>query len=210
MRVSLLALAVLLFPACTAAAVGDDPSAGDDSSDGTDMPTPDPGSDPDPGPGPGADQDGDDCPPDSLGTVDGLKDPTAFIDRMDPDDPESPAVRMLSGVAAPDVEFEIGLWDGYGAFAESPAAAGDFPITGDDADPDTCGICVELSMTVGEVEHRLVATGGTISIASVDGTLQGSGTTLVFQEVDGEAEFISGGCSSAITRVVFEAPLGEP
>ena len=210
MRVSLLAALVLLSSACTAAAVGDEPGQGDDGSDGADMPTPDPGSDPDPDPDPGADEDVDDCPPDNLGTVDGLKDPTAFIDRMDPDDPESPAVRILSGVAAPDVEFEIGLWDGYGAFAESPAAAGDYPITGDDADPDTCGICVELSMTVGEVEHRLVATGGAISIASVDGNLEGTGTTLLFKEVDGEAEFISGGCTSAITRVLFDAPLGAP
>lgn len=212
MRLSML-LAALSLSACTAAAAGD-PIAGEDGSDGTDTPTPDPGPDPgpdpdsDPRPDPGAEEDG--CPPDDLGTVDALKEASAFIDRMDPDDPDSPAVRILSGVPAPDVEFEIGLWDGYGAFADSPAAPGDYPITGDEADPDNCGICVELRMMAGEVEHRLIATGGAISIDSVDGDLEGSGTTLSFKEVDGDGELVSGGCASSITRILFDAPLGAP
>jgi hypothetical protein len=142
--------ACLLAAACTVTAPDEDPITGDDGSGGTDMPTPDSDSDSDPDPDPDPDPGADGCPADDLGTVDGLKDPSATIDRMDPEDPESPAVRQLTGLAAPDVVFELGLWDGYGAFADSPAAPGDYPISGDEADPDNCGLCVELRMTAGE------------------------------------------------------------
>ena len=205
---ALLAL-VFLSSACTAAAIGDDPADQDSPStpdpDPAPDPDPDPGADPDPDPG-----EADACPPSDLGTVDTLKGATAFIDRMDPDDPESPAVRLLSGLAGPDDAVELGLWDGYGAFLASPAAPGDYPIGGDDADPDTCGICLELRRTAGEVEHRLFATGGGLSLESVDGDLTGSATTLRFEEVDGEGELVPGGCTATITRLVFDTPLGAP
>jgi hypothetical protein len=208
MRVLPLAL-VLLSSACTVAAIGDDPA----EQDGTPTPTPDPDPDPDPRPDPDPDPDPgatDTCPPADLGTIDTLKDPSAIIDRMDPDDPESPAVRLLHGIVAPDSEIEIGLWDGYGAFADSPAAPGSYPIAGDDADPSLCGLCVELSVTSGEVERRLFATGGALDVESVDGTLSGSGSSLTLEEIDGQGEMVAGGCRSVIDRIDFSATLEPP
>ena len=198
MRVSPLAL-VLLFSACTVAGIGEDPAADPDSDPGSD---PDPDPDPDPG-------ESDDCPPSNLGIVDSLKDPVATIDYSDPDDLDSAAWRRLSGIAAPDVELSIDLWDGYGAFADGSAAPGDYSIAGEDTDPASCGLCIELAMTVGEVTHRMAASGGSLSLASVAERLAGSGETLSFVEVDDSGDSIEGGCKASIDRVVFDAPL-EP
>jgi hypothetical protein len=200
---------LLLLSACTAAAIED---GADTDDDGTAMPTPDPdpdpGSDPDPGPDPdpGA---VDTCPPDSFGTIDSLKDPSATIDRMDPNDPDSPAVRQLSGLLDPYSELELGLWDGWGAFLDSPAAAGDYLIEGDDADPASCGLCLEVGVTKEDTEHRMVATAGAVSIASVDGNLTGNATDVTLEEFDEDDQPVTGGCRARITRLVFDAPL-EP
>jgi hypothetical protein len=203
-------LAILTLSACTVAAIGDD-SPEDDGSSGTDPdfdPDPDPepgsGSDPDPDPG-----DTDLCPPSDLGIVDSLKDVLATIDYSDPEDPGSAAWRRLSGIAAPDVELSIDLWDGYGAFADGNAAPGDYPIAGDDTDPGSCGLCIEVEMTVGEVAHRMAASGGSLSLESVIGRLTGSGETISFVEVDDSGNPVEGGCKASIDRVVFDAPL-EP
>lgn len=212
MRVSLLALVLLfsMLPACTVAAIGDDSP----EDDGSGEPMADPDFDPDPSPDPSPDPDPDpgaeyDCPPSDIGIVDSLKDPLATIDYSDPDDPESAAWRRLSGIAAPDVELSIDLWDGYGAFADGNAAPGDYPIAGEDTDPASCGLCIELVMTVGEVDHRMAASGGSLSLESVDERLAGNGETLSFVEVDDSGDAVEGGCKASIDRVVFDAPL-EP
>lgn len=213
MRVLFLAAALsgtaaLSLAACTVAAPEEeDPIMGDDGSDGTGSPG-DPSPDPDPDPDPGTGNT-DDCPPSDIGIIDSLKEEQAFIDYTDPDDPDSAAWRGLSGLVTPDDQLRIELWDGYGAFAEAQAEPGDYPIAGEDADPATCGICIEMTMTVGEVAHRMAATGGSLSLESVDGDLKGSGQTIPLREVDENDDLIPGGCSAMIERVVFDAPL-EP
>ena len=205
---SIALLETLSLSACTVAAIGDDTLEEDDSAEpGTDPDfDPDPDPNPDPSPDPGAEYD---CPPDDLGIVDSLKDPLATIDYSDPEDTDSAAWRRLSGIAAPDVELSIDLWDGYGAFADGNAAPGDYPIAGDDTDPSSCGLCIEVEMTVGEVAHRMAASGGSLSLESVDDRLAGSGETLSFIEVDDNGAPLDGGCKASIDRVVFDAPL-EP
>jgi len=205
-------LAVLLFSACTVTAPDEDPMMGDDGSDGTAMPTPDPDPDPDPTPDPDSDPDPgetDTCPPMNFGRIDSLKDPSATIDRMDPDDPESPAVRWLDALIDADSALELGLWDGYGAFAQSPPEPGDYPIAGDDESPTTCGLCFEVTVTRGDSVHRMFATGGGLSLESVDGNLTGSATTVSLEEVDEEGAIVEGGCRALIEELAFDAPL-EP
>jgi hypothetical protein len=206
MRASLLA-AFVLVSACTVTAPDEDPVTGDD---GTAMPTPEPDPDPspapDPDPDPGASDD-DDCPPADMGSFDGLKDPSGLIDRMNPDDPESPAVRIVGGLLDEYSAIEIGLWDGYGAFLDSPAAPADYPIGGDDADPSTCGLCIEVTWKKGEVERRLFATGGAVSIESVDGRLTGSADSLSFEEFDADDQEVTGGCRALVRHVAFDVAL---
>ena len=199
-----LALAALVLAACTVAAPEEDPIMGDDGSGDSGTPP----ADDDPRPtGPDPDPEPDACPPSDLGIIDTLKSATATIDYSVPDDPESAAWRRLSGLVDPDVAFSIDLWDGYGAFEDSMAAPGDFPIADSDADPATCGLCVELTMTVGEVVHWMAATSGSISLESVDGDLKGSGQTISFIEVDDSDDEVESGCKVRIDRVVFDAPL---
>jgi hypothetical protein len=180
--------------------------------DGSAMPTPDPAPDPGPAPDPDPDPDPgatDTCPPMNLGRIDALKDPSATIDRMDPDDPESPAVRWLDALLDADSALELGLWDGYGAFAESAAAPGDYPIAGDDADPTSCGLCFEVTVTKGDAVHRMFATGGALSLESVDDDLTGSADAVSLEEVDEDGAIVAGGCRALIEHMAFDVPL-EP
>lgn len=208
MRACLLA-AVLLASACTVSAPDEDPMSGEDGSDGTMTPAPDPDPDPvpDPDPDPGAT---DDCPPDDMGTVDTLKNPSATIEHEDPNDESTPAVRLLYGLVDPYSELELGLWEGWGAFADSKAAPGDYSIAGADADPANCGLCIEIRYQKDAAEHRLFATGGAVSIESVDGNLKGSASDLQLEEFDDDDQRVSGGCHGRIDRLVFDAPLEAP
>jgi hypothetical protein len=212
MRATLFAALVLAFSACTVTAT-DDPMMGDDGSDGTDTPTPDPGSDPQPDPDPDPDPDPgaepSTCPPMNMGSIDTLKDESATIDWSDPDDPDSPAVRWLDGLIDPDSALQIGLWDGFGAFAEFPPEPGDYGINGDDDTPEACGLCFEVTVSKGDVVHRMFATGGTLSLTSVDDNLTGSASTVSLEEFDESGALVEGGCRALIEHLAFDAPL-EP
>ena len=146
----------------------------------------------------------------SIGAVDPLKEPHAILDLSDPEDPESQALRMLTGQIGPDEDFELGLWDGYGAFLESNAAPGSYPISGDDADPVSCGICLYLTITTGEIERLYLATAGALDLESVDGELTGVATGLRLDEVDDMLDFVPGGCRATIASVRFDVPLESP
>jgi hypothetical protein len=211
MRAFLFAALVLAFSACTVSAT-DDSMMGDDGSDGTDTPTPDPGSDPTPDPDPDPDPDPgatDTCPPMNLGRIDSLKDESATIDWTDPDDPESPAVRWLDGLLDPDSALQIGLWDGYGVFSDLPLEPSEYPIVGDDADPESCGLCFEVMVSKKDVVHRMFATGGVLTFESVDDNLTGSASTVSLEEFDENGAYVEGGCRALIEHVAFDAPL-EP
>jgi len=204
--------AILFASACTVSGSDEDPTSGDDGSDGTTTPTPDPGPDPDPAPDPDPDPDPgatDTCPPMNMGRFDSLKDPSATIDHTDPDDPDSPAVRWLDALLDADSALELGLWDGFGAFAQYPPEPGDYPIAGDDDSPTTCGLCVEVTVTRGDVVHRMFATGGGLTLDSVDDNLTGSLTTVSLEEFDDSGNLVEGGCRALIEQLSFDAPL-EP
>lgn len=209
---SLLA-AVLAASACTVTASDGDPDMAGDGEGGTATPTPEPDPDtgtepdPDPDPGAGSDDDDDGCPPADMGGFDGLKDPSGLIDRMNPDDPDSPAVRLVNGLLDQYSAIEIGLWDGYGAFLDSPAAPGDYPIGGADADPSSCGLCIEFTWSKGEAAKRMFATGGALSVESVDGRLAGSGDSWAFEEFDEDDQVVAGGCHALVRHLAFDVAL---
>lgn len=159
-------------------------------------------------PDPVVDPDG--CPVGALGSVQTLKDLQGTLDPSDPEDPESPAVRTLTGRFGEVDSIEVSLYDGYGAFAESSAAPGSYPIDGDDADPATCGVCVYVYLTVGETEHSFLATSGLVELESVDGNLTGTASSLQFDELADFYTLEPDGCEASITDVAFDVALTPP
>jgi hypothetical protein len=218
MRVFLPALLVVTLTACTVDGMAGDPSGdgdGDDGGGGGDGGGGSgggvvPGDHDDDPPADDGDPQQPACPAGAIGSVMELKDLQATFDPSDPDDPDSPAVRTLSGRFGVVDSIEVQLFDGYGAFAESQAAPGSYPISGDDADPATCGVCVYLYLTVGEEEHSFLATSGLVELESVDDNLTGSATALDFDELEDLYTLDPDGCSASISDVAFDAALQSP
>lgn len=102
-------------------------------------------------------------------------------------------------------DFALELWDGYGAFAEG-AAPGEYTIAGEDAALDTCGLCVFVDVYVGDYTFSYLATGGSVALETVDGSLKGSAAGVTLQELDEEGALRAGGCSVQIDSVSFDTP----
>lgn len=147
------------------------------------------------------------CPAGEMGAVASLTDPEAYNDPLE-DAADGPRVRYLWGNIDETTGFEIDLYDGYGAFKSAPAAPGTYTIQGEDADPIDCGLCVYLWIDTDEWSYALQATGGSITIDTVDGKLKGSASGLAFQELsdtgEGYMEEADGACSASIESVPFD------
>ncbi len=77
--------------------------------------------------------------------------------------------------------IDIGLWPMYGAFSAGNPKAGTYMIDGtDDADPNNCGLCVEIWPTIdpssGTIVDLYYMTGGTVKITKVPSFTAGTGT----------------------------------
>jgi hypothetical protein len=94
-----------------------------------------------------------------------------------------------SSMDAPDV-LAVELWDDFGVFTGTVAKAGTFQITGEEADYDTCGVCVLLlANNVNNTPAKmLLATSGTVTVTSVatatGQTTQVSVTNASFVEIE--------------------------
>jgi len=145
------------------------------------------------------------CPSGAMGAVASLTDPEAYNDPLEEAE-DGPRVRYLWGGVNDTTGFEIDLYDGYGAFMETPAAPGTFTIGGADADPIDCGLCVYLWIDTDEWSYSLQATGGTVTIETLDGKLKGTASGLTFTELsDVDEGYMEGGCSATIDSVPFDA-----
>lgn len=143
------------------------------------------------------------CPAGELGAVAALTEVEAYDDPLE-EAADGPRARYLWGGINDTTGFEIDLYDGYGAFATTPAAPGTFSITGDDADPDLCGLCLFIWVETEEWSYSFVADGGSVTLETVEGRLKGSASSLTFKEVGEEGGFLEGGCSAAIDSVPFD------
>ncbi len=148
-----------------------------------------------------------DCPAGALGSILELKDLEGTVERIDPEDPGSQAVRTLSGRFGEVDSIEVQLYDGYGAFSESSAAPGSYPIDGADADPAQCGVCVYLYLSQGDAVHTYLATSGLVELESVDGNLTGSAVSLELEELATFTSLEPDGCEASIDDISFDAPL---
>ncbi len=111
-------------------------------------------------------------------------------------------------------ELELDLYAGFGAF-RGGFTTGTFQITAEESDFATCGLCVFVNTdrdADGYVDDYL-ATGGSVTITSINGTLTGTASNLTFQHVilDGATSTpANDGCVSAIASASFTAPIGAP
>jgi hypothetical protein len=114
--------------------------------------------------------------------------------------------------------FEIEFYAGSGVFT-SGIAPGTYTISDKELNYATCGLCVKLlgkvDLTTFNVDQIYMATGGTVTLTSVTGTLTGSFTNLTFEHVDIDSTtFVStplnDGCSSQTASGTFTAPIPVP
>jgi hypothetical protein len=116
---------------------------------------------------------------------------------------------------SPYDELEIQLWVGYGALSGG-LAAGTYNITGDELRYSTCGVCVFINTDRSDPETYVddyFATGGSITLDSVNGTLAGSVNGLSFEHVvfaDGDSVPVGDGCVTILDGASFSAPLTAP
>ncbi|MEW5849637.1 MAG: hypothetical protein AB2A00_12535 [Myxococcota bacterium] len=112
----------------------------------------------------------------------------------------------------------LALYPGYGAFAGGTVTTGTFELTGEDLNYATCGICVLLSTEydadTGSFLDDYFATGGSVTLNSVEGNLTGSLSNVTFQQVTIDPDTYESsphpsGCQSGITATSFDAPIQQ-
>ncbi|MCE9578115.1 MAG: hypothetical protein K8W52_33625 [Deltaproteobacteria bacterium] len=122
----------------------------------------------------------------------------------------SVSMTVAGDAALRDVLF-LNLRVGRGAFAGGDPAPGTYPITGADADFDTCGACLTLigDLVAGQGPTQFYfATGGTVTLTSTAGHLTGSAADVTLQELDiNSSQLVKGGCTSRVAAVSFDVAL---
>jgi hypothetical protein len=133
----------------------------------------------------------------------------------------------INADATPD-EFEIDLYEGFGAFGSAGSGTGNittgnFTLAGDDLSFQECGLCLQIYTDLGSdgsPTDLYFATGGTVDLTSVGtptgsdvstGTLAGSLSNVTFAQWDGSDDVAIGSCTSSITSLSFSGTLvAEP
>jgi hypothetical protein len=111
--------------------------------------------------------------------------------------------------------LQLELYAGAGAFSDGEVTTGTFQITGPELQYETCGVCVKIRVDTEVVggnlsyEQEYLATGGTVTVSSINGRLTGSMSNITFERV--QIEYPSGhstptpdGCESNLDGVTFD------
>jgi hypothetical protein len=137
----------------------------------------------------------------------------------------SGTVEVGDGTNAPDLSLygtlpsadatgdilSLDLWSGMGAMAGG-VVPGTYTIAGADTDFTTCGLCVYLRGNVGSnlPGSLQMATGGTVTITSVSGTLQATVANATFKHVtvsaSGQVD-APDGCATTLTQATFNGTV---
>ncbi|MGI5863257.1 MAG: hypothetical protein ACOX6T_14545 [Myxococcales bacterium] len=122
---------------------------------------------------------------------------------------------LLNEDEAPDA-LDITLYSGYGIFA-SGIAPGTYPLTGDELNYATCGICILGFSDIGEDGYATdlyFQTGGTVTISSVSGQFQATLSNVTFQSVIIDASTLESspagdGCTTSISSATVNSTMIE-
>jgi hypothetical protein len=119
----------------------------------------------------------------------------------------------LNADALPDT-LELQFWYGLTEFAANDIGSGTFAISPDDADLNSCGLCVVIFTdqgSDGKATDLYVANAGSVTLTQATGAnLVGSVANLTFQHIDFDAnddQVIVDDCSSTITSGSFSTAL---
>lgn len=105
------------------------------------------------------------------------------------------------------------LYEGKGAFS-GPPAVGTYPLTGAELNYATCGVCVLLAADYADGGPSYFATGGSVTLSSVNGQLTGILDDVTFghvtiDEVTHVSTPVDDGCASQLERLTFDDELME-
>lgn len=129
--------------------------------------------------------------------------------------PDAVLFRLPIQPGSPADQVGINLFDGYGVFTDG-ITPGTFELTGAELNYATCGLCVFLEEDVGTSNYRglYMATGGTVTLTSVEGNITGTldGITLEHVLLDDGAVSSPApdGCTTKIKYLGFDAPVIMP
>ena len=128
----------------------------------------------------------------------------------------------LSAATPPDVVF-VELYSGFAPFgtdaAPTAAVPGTYPLTGDQLQYSSCGVCVTAAAKVvtGGNSGDFMATGGSLKIstngAAVDGTLAIELSNVTFEQVTfnmGVSTPVGNACNTKITKLVYSGMMKAP
>ena len=114
--------------------------------------------------------------------------------------------------ADPDT-LDIELYTGFGVF-KNGIKAGTYTLSGDELNYATCGLCVLIYTDVsgGTPTDTYLATGGTVTISTLQPTLTGTLSNVTFTHVDiNSSTFqsmpVGDGCNSSISSLSISAPV---
>jgi len=107
---------------------------------------------------------------------------------------------------------QVDLWDGLGAFTGGLVRTGTFTITGKDADPNTCGVCVRgLGAKGATGQKEYFATGGTVNVTAVGGNgapISATLTNVTFAEVIPTSHaVVANGCTATVAGATMNGTL---
>ena len=197
-RLAVLASPLLFAAACTVGATG--PGPGDD----------DPGGDDDPAGAPDAGED----PAATCAVEAQLAGPMLAVTAERRNQQGSQGARQyyrlladFNGDAQPD-KLQLDLWDERGAFV-GDVVPGTYSLAGAEVSVETCGVCAfVLGDFAPPAEQFFFATGGTITIDTVEPTLAGSLANVTLAQIDGATGApVTDGCATTITAAEFSATV---
>jgi hypothetical protein len=112
----------------------------------------------------------------------------------------------------------IELYSGTGLFEEG-IVEGTFQLTGDELSYETCSLCVGINVDYDtdndDFAADYLATGGSVTLTSVEGNLTGTLNNVTFQhvEIDYGNDYVTtpvgDGCEASITSLSFDAEISE-
>lgn len=122
----------------------------------------------------------------------------------------------LNADTMPDI-VQLELYKGLGAFTNTEIVPGNYPLTGEELNYETCGVCVifytDADLNGTAFADNYFVTGGTVNITSVSPNITGTLTNLTLEHVtideanNYHSTPVGDGCNSAITSLAFDATV---
>jgi hypothetical protein len=152
----------------------------------------------------------------SYGIVDAGPTQTAVY--YEPDDAGDQAAYDFQEQLNNNPEFDyvdLSLYSGYGVFTNG-IDAGTYTISGQELQYSTCGLCLVVFTDTdinGNPTDSYLATGGTVTLTSLQPTFAGSITNATFEHVNidqnNNSTPVGDGCYSAITTLDFSTSVTD-